>query len=455
MRSGAILRASGGPEAAFYFPIAGGVSTIESKRQITTKIARPVATIMRVPSSAFSDCNRMAFSRSCEKLGILSSWVKRWETDGPTGVSKQLRIVHSACKGGATYTGPVKRRVQSAVTIFAAFTAVGLLFFGYRYLEYVANRESVSPWDPFINEVLTGAWMAALLFPLVVRFERRFPIGRGNWMTRLPLYGAALLAYSVVHTSLLWATRNPLYRLAGLHPYDYGVMTARYPMEFFHDVIAFTVIVWGVFLFDRHTRAVQLEGKLAQARLENLRLQLQPHFLFNALNAISSVVYEDPRKADAMIARLSTLLRRTISDAEAQMVPLEREIETLELYLDVMRQRFEDRLQVDVRIAPDVREALVPHLLLQPLVENSIRHGSDPRSNAVNVTVTADRDGGQTRMRIRDCGPGMPDAPPRRGTGISNTAERLEQLYGADHTLAFENCADGGLAVTVAVPYRT
>ena len=346
------------------------------------------------------------------------------------------------------YTGPVKR----ALTIFAAFTAVGLLFFGYRYLEYVANREQVSPWEPFLNEVVTGAWMAALLFPLVVRFARRYPI---SGIRRLPLFCAALVAYSIAHTSLLWITRRALYPIAGLHPYDYGIMTARYPMEFFHDAIVFTLIVWGVFLFDRHTKAVQLEGKLAQARLENLRLQLQPHFLFNALNAISSVVYEDPRKADAMIARLSALLRRTISDSEAQMVPLEREIETLELYLDVMRQRFEDRLQVDVRIAPEVREALVPHLLLQPLVENSIRHGTDPQSNAVNVTVTADRDGGQTRVRIRDCGRGMPDGTLRRGTGISNTAERLEQLYGVDHTLAFENCEDGGLAVTVAVPYRT
>src|SRR5262249_24006177 len=149
------------------------------------KIARPVATIMRLPSSALSVCNPRAFSRSCRKSRILSSRVKWCETHGPTGVSKQVRNVHGCafvahallrnastqvstlgsirqCR--PTYTGHVKRRVQSALTIFAAFTAVGLLFFGYRYLEYVANREKVSPWEPFINEVLTGAWMAALLF---------------------------------------------------------------------------------------------------------------------------------------------------------------------------------------------------------------------------------------------------------------------------------------------------
>jgi len=263
------------------------------------------------------------------------------------------------------------------------------------------------------------------------------------------------VAYSLIHTSLLWGLRNFLYPLFGLRQYDYGTMAARYPMEFFHDVIGYTVIVTILYLLDRHVRAVQLEGKLAQARLENLRLQLQPHFLFNALNTISSVVYEDPRKADAMIARLSDLLRATITDSEAQVVPLDREVETLELYLDVMRQRFEGRLSIDVQVAPEVQKALVPHLLLQPLVENSIRHGTDPRSNAVTVKVTAERDGPQTRVRIRDFGRGLPKSGMRRGTGISNTAERLEQLYGSRHTLQFENCEDGGLAVTVALPYRT
>jgi len=349
----------------------------------------------------------------------------------------------------------VNRRLQSGLRIFGFFTCIGLLLFGYRYLEHVSNRESVSAMEPFINEVMTGAWMAALLFPLVARFARRYPVERSNWIMRLPLHGCALLVYSIAHTSLMWGVRNALYPLFRLRDYDYGVMTARYPMEFFHDVITYTLMVSILYVFDRHVRTAQLKAKLAQARLENRRLQLQPHFLFNALNTISSVVYEDPRKADSMIARLSSLLRSTIQDSEAQVVPLDREIETLELYLDIMRQRFEDKLSVDVQIAPEVRKALVPHLLLQPLVENSIRHGIDPRSNAVTVTVTAELNGGRTRLRIRDCGRGIANGKPKRGTGISNTAARLEQLYGGEHSLEFENCEDGGLAVTVAVPYRT
>jgi two-component system LytT family sensor kinase len=349
----------------------------------------------------------------------------------------------------------VARRFESGLKIFGCFTAVGLLLFGYRYLEFVANRETVSPLEPFINEVLTGAWMAALLFPLVVRFARRFPVTTGTWTTRLPLHVCALVGYSLAHTSLLWGTRVVLYPMFGLRQYDYGIMTARYPMEFFIDVVAYSLMVIIVSLFDRQVRAAHLEARLAEARLENLRLQLQPHFLFNALNTISSAVYEDPRKADAMIASLSSLLRTTITDAEAHIVPLDREIQGLELYLDVMRRRFEDKLRIDVRIEPGVQKALVPHLLLQPLVENSIKHGADPRSKAVSVTVIAERDGGSTRVRIRDHGRGLPAGSFRRGTGISNTAERLHQLYGLEHSLAFENCDDGGLLVTVAVPYRT
>jgi two-component sensor histidine kinase len=348
----------------------------------------------------------------------------------------------------------VNPRLRSGLFIWGYFSAVGLSLFGYRYLEYVANREPVSPWGPLINELVTGAWMAALLYPFVARFARRYPIQSTNWALTVPLHFVALIAYSIFHTSLLWISRSVLYPLFGLGPYDYGIMIARYPMEFFHDTIAYVVLVSILYLFDRHVRAAQLEARLAETRLQNLRLQLQPHFLFNALNAISAAVYEDPRKADAMIAGLGNLLRATILESEAQVVPLERELETLQLYLDIMRLRFEDKLQVEMHIAPEVQKALAPHLLLQPLVENSIRHGIDPKSNVVSVTISAARDGDEIRLQVRDCGCGMPQTGIRKGTGLTNTSERLRELYGSSHKLVFENGKDGGLLVTVAFPYR-
>ena len=353
------------------------------------------------------------------------------------------------------YTDRVQRRLPSGLVIFGFFTATGLLFFGYRYLEYVSNREAVSPLEPLINELITGSWTAALLFPLIRLFARRFPITVQTWMSALPLHAGALVLYSVVHTSLMWGSRNVLYPWFGLHQYDYGVMLARYPMEFFNDVFGYALMVSVVYVFDRHVRTAQLEAQLAQARLENLRLQLQPHFLFNALNTISSLVYESPRKADAAIAQLSALLRKTINDADEHLVSLSREVETLELYLNVMRSRFEDKLSVDLRVSPEVEPALVPHLVLQPLVENCIRHGIDPQSNAVTIRLTAERDRDNTRVRIRDFGRGLAGGKLKPGTGISNTTARLKQLYGAEHKLEFEDCEDGGLAVTLAVPYRT
>ncbi|HYP07785.1 MAG TPA: histidine kinase [Bryobacteraceae bacterium] len=349
----------------------------------------------------------------------------------------------------------MRERIVAAAKVFAFFTAGGLLLFAYRYLETIATRHPVSPVGPLVDQLVTGSWMAALLYPLVARFARRFPLSAHKWYQRIPLHASAVLVYSAAHTSLLWASRSVLYPLLGLGAYDYGRMSVRYPMELSIDVITYALMVSIVHLLDRHVRAAQLEAQLSQAELENLRLQLQPHFLFNALNAISSLMYEHPRKADAMIARLSNLLRATLSASHRQVVPLAEELELLDLYLEVMRLRFEDQLQVQLRVQPEVRDALVPHLVLQPLVENSIRHGEDPQSRTVTVQISAERLNGSTQLRVRDWGPGAAEAGIRKGTGLANTSERLQQLYGSEHRLDFENCTDGGLLVTVAFPYRT
>jgi two-component system LytT family sensor kinase len=353
----------------------------------------------------------------------------------------------------AAYTMAVGRRLRSGLTIFGFFTAVGLSFFWYKYLDVAARGGHVRFAEPLVEE-LTGAWMAAILFPLIAAFARRFPIGRSNFLSRGSMHLGMLVLFSVAHTCLLWLSRNLVFPLLGLGRYDYGIMTMRFPMEFFHDTISYCVMVSILYLFDHRVRSSQLEGKLAAARLQNLRLQLQPHFLFNALNTISSVMYEDPRKADAMISGLSDLLRSTLADSDAQEVPLDHEVQTLELYLDIMRRRFEDKLTVDVQVAPEVRQALVPQLLLQPLVENSLRYGLDPRTNAVSVTVTAERDGDAIRLQVRDHGRGI-NGNFKKGTGLSNTAERLKQLYGPHQKLEWRNCEGGGLLVTVAVPFHT
>lgn len=191
--------------------------------------------------------------------------------------------------------------------------------------------------------------------------------------------------------------------------------------------------------------------------MQTLRLQLQPHFLFNAMNTISSLVYENPRAADEMIARLSDLLRMTMRDSGAQEVTLEQELKLLDLYLDIMRARFEERLMVRINCDADTRGALVPQLVLQPLVENCIRHATDPETGAVQITVLARRDGDALVLEVSDNGPGVTEQLATvngSGIGLTNTAERLRQLYGGPHGLTLANGTGKGLTVTVKLPFH-
>jgi LytS/YehU family sensor histidine kinase len=261
-----------------------------------------------------------------------------------------------------------------------------------------------------------------------------------------------------------WAARSAAYPLAGLGAYDYGIVPIRYAMEYPNDLIWYAVFVGFVYLIDayvesrdREVRTAQLEARLAQAQLQALRLQLQPHFLFNTLNTIASVLYEDPRAADEMISRLSDLLRATLRAAGRQEVTLDEELRYLDLYVEIMRARFDDRLDVSLEVDPATREALVPQLLLQPLVENAIRHGAGPDARAA-IDVRARREGDGLVLTVRDRGPGLGAAAAEavgRGVGLSNTVERLERLYGPGHGFSLRDADGGGLAATVTIPFRT
>jgi LytS/YehU family sensor histidine kinase len=201
-----------------------------------------------------------------------------------------------------------------------------------------------------------------------------------------------------------------------------------------------------------------LEAQLAQAQLHNLRLQLQPHFLFNALNTVSAVMHEDVRRADAMLAQLSDLLRRTLGGADSHEVRLDEEVALLNNYLAIMKARFGDGIDVDFDVDPAAVEALVPQLILQPLVENSIRHGRAAGISKVDVRVSAKRQNGRLTLQVSDNGPGIGDLNAgtwRKGLGLSNTENRLEGTYGDDHQFLLQNLDGGGLTVTVCLPFRT
>jgi two-component system, LytTR family, sensor kinase len=349
--------------------------------------------------------------------------------------------------------------------LFLVYTAIAVLLIGYRYLDDLSRQRPGTFPIRFLEEG-TGVYSVFLLLPLVFHFARTYLFAHKGWFRLALTHLAAAVAFSAAHTTLMAVSRRILAPLMGLGPYDYGVMTYRYPMEFSNDLVGFSVIVGLYFFFQRfrlaqaqQLAAAELQTKLAEAQLENLRLQLQPHFLFNTLNTISSVMYEDVRAADAMIAQLSDLLRLTLHASRAHEIPLAEELQITRLYLDLMQKRFENKLRVSYSIDPSLENCLVPQLILQPLLENSLRHGMKPGSAAMDISVAVRRENGSLMLQVSDTGVGLgaldSAAVFGRGVGLSNIRDRLAQLYGGGQEFAVANRPEGGAEVTLRVPYRT
>src|SRR5215813_2989510 len=347
---------------------------------------------------------------------------------------------------------------------FIAFTLLFLLIFSHRYLNDLASGRPGTFARRLIEE-LTGCYSWGLIFLLVLKFARRFRINTRNWPRLLPVYLLAGVVFSLLHTTMMAFSRQAVFRLAGMGEYDYGIMPIRYLMEMANFLLFYVAGVTLIHLYDhyresreRELRTAQLEAQLAQAELQSLQAQIHPHFLFNALNTISSVVYEDARAADTMIARLSDFLRHSANAPRRQEVTLQEELNFLNLYLDIMRPRFEDRLSVKIDVEPGLDDALTPRLILQPLVENSIKYAGDPDSGRIDIAIKASRENGSLRIEVRDEGPGLAANVrdlPGTGVGLANTARRLEKLYGGNHEFAMRDGDEGGALVSVKLPYHT
>jgi LytS/YehU family sensor histidine kinase len=256
-----------------------------------------------------------------------------------------------------------------------------------------------------------------------------------------------------------------LYGLLGWGTYNYGEIRFRFLMEYGKQFITY----WFIYAIarsisqarrarDRELRAAQLEKELSEARLSALRMQLNPHFLFNTLNTIASYVYEDAPTAEQMIVRLSDLLRRTLSQSGRPEVPLWEELELLDSYVSIMKIRFQEKLQISTEgVDPGSKECLVPFLILQPMVENSIRLCTADVDRTGVVRVSAGRRAGDLELIVEDNGPGIAgpvDRRPGGGVGLSNTKSRLEHLYGDRHRLEMLNLPEGGLRITIRIPAR-
>lgn len=355
-------------------------------------------------------------------------------------------------------------RRRGVLLVVAFFLIDGVMRAAYFHFGALAQGGTSRFAAALVAELTSSAAVVVLFFAVVVPTCRRFPLRGEGWPSRLPAHVGALVVYSVAKTLAMWGSRAVLWPLVGLGRYDYGDLSYRFPMEAASDVTAYILLAAGIHLWDgwrerreREVRQARLEARLSEARLAALQGQLQPHFLFNTLNTISSVLYDDPRRADDLIARLSDLLRASLDAPHRPEVSLEEELAILRGYVDLVTTRFEDRLTVTVDVDPAARGASVPVFLVQPLVENAVLHGVGPRAGPGSVAVTVAREGDDLRIDVADDGPGItgdPEAAVGRGIGLANTRERLAHLHGDRAALTLANEAGGGLRVTVRLPCR-
>jgi len=339
------------------------------------------------------------------------------------------------------------------------WTLVGLSFAAQLYF---ASGHFGSPvtWRRSLVSSLSDWYLFALLSLPAMGLARRFPLVEPVLWRNVTLHLAASGAFALLYMVLRawvgqWESVTRITFASIFNPLV--VRTFHFNVVVYWVVVSLCsgLIYYGKFR-ERERRAAELEKRLAEARLRALQMQLNPHFLFNTLNAIAALMHKDVEAADRVLVRLSELLRLALESTETQEVPLRQELAFLSRYLEIEQTRFGDRLEVVTDIAPDTLEALVPNLVLQPLVENAIRHGLQPRAGGGRLVLSARREDALLRLRVQDNGRGLGAAePPREGIGLSNTRARLLHLYGEAQKLRFHSPPEGGLAVEIELPFHT
>jgi len=309
-------------------------------------------------------------------------------------------------------------------------------------------------------------YIPALLAPIIMAFALRHPFDRIRWPRQLALHLAGALAYSVVHTTIMMTVRSLLLIGQPLPPdypgfRNYTLLAYLTQLDWLLMTYLFLIgLAWALaYRHESEERALntsQLETRLVEAQLQALQRQLHPHFLFNTLNTVSGLIRTDPDGADKMIDRLGDLLRMTLHKSGIQEVSLKEELDVLGKYVEIERTRFGNRLTIDMQVQPETLDAQVPSLVLQPLVENAIRHGIAPNARPGRIAVSAERENDELVLQVLDNGDGLP--PERlmalnRGVGLDNTRARLSHLYPDHFEFSFSNL-DRGFCVTIRIPFE-
>jgi sensor histidine kinase YesM len=361
------------------------------------------------------------------------------------------------------------RYAPIALTILGAWTLFALFFSTQLYVNVIYHGKSL-PFSNILIPWLTCGYLWAALTPVALWLARRFPLEKEVIVRRVALH----LLFAVVISLLQLVAYNFVFQTLVHHSSD-----SFFPLGPFQDVLVgqfhFNLLLYSVIVglyqtFDYYRRfrereqratqleleASQLETQLTRAQLDALKMQLHPHFLFNTLNTISVLMEEDVSAANEMLLRLSDLLRAALRNNEAHEVTLAEELQFLEKYLQIEQARFQDRLKVRIDPAPETLSAYLPNLILQPLVENAIRHAVAPRTTETTVEIRSHKSDGHLHLSVTDNGEGMVDqVAPTNGIGLRNTRARLEKLYGPDHDFKLETTNGRGVHISIIIPFRT
>jgi two-component system, LytTR family, sensor kinase len=358
-----------------------------------------------------------------------------------------------------TWTPPV-RLVFGAATLLGIFSTLQ----AYRLTALNINEKmDIVVWRLLVLNLALW-YVPAALTGSIFRIAQHFRVDTTGWPRALGVHALAAITFSIIHLAAMMGVRAVLW--PGMFT-GYGSWTSfvqrSYLMSLDWALMTYAAIVGLSYALGyyresqaRAIGAAHLEARLAEARLKTLEAELHPHFLFNTLHAISTLVHTQPDAADRMISRLSDLLRITFSRSGSACVPLQEELEFLQKYLEIEQTRFQDRLTVEYEIDPDTLDAEVPRLILQPIVENAIKHGVAPRTAPGRITIGSRLENNQVSLVVRDNGPGLSDsarAGAHEGVGLSNTRDRLECLYGTAQGLNLIESGHG-LSVEMRLPYR-
>jgi two-component system, LytTR family, sensor kinase len=344
------------------------------------------------------------------------------------------------------------------------WTLFGLFF---STQSYVHSRvyEKPKPWGDALLSNLPDWYIWAAFSLLIGWLFRRFPLEKGKLARSLLVHVPTSLVIAMIGLALAVSSLFILIIIPHGESFKWWPVMMRNIALTYHWWVLVYWAILGVYqgldynrkLQEREKRTAQLEAQLVQAQLRALKMQLQPHFLFNTLHSISALLHQDAEAADRMIARLGEFLRLTLDNSGEHEVTLLKEMEFLKCYLEIEQIRFQDRLTVRYEVDPETLDALVPNLLWQPIVENAIRHGIAPRAGRGCIEVAARRLESRLQLQVKDDGPGLPyeKGSFSEGVGLANTRERLRQLYGNNHSFSLCNGLDRGLVVTLEIPFKS